>query len=130
MSLKVRRDEVGTRRINGARVDVSIRCLLKRVGSSGVISGTIVNISQSGLRVECEGLLLEWLEDDEVRFSVSEEHHVFGNHFYGAGRLRWKQAHSVRSGFSVAGFALTDPREIPDKIWRRFAEDRTTVQSL
>ena len=79
---------------NPLRFQVTVPCLVKKIGSSGVVHGHICDISPKGMKVELDRDPTHWSEGDELRFSLL----ISGplpesdpRHLDGYGHVRWKR---------------------------------------
>lgn len=70
------------------RSSVSLPCLLKKLGTSGVLQGKICDLSPKGMKIIVERASDDWIAGDEVRFSFSRIGEKSA-HLDGYGCVRW-----------------------------------------
>jgi hypothetical protein len=87
-----------------ARHTVSVPCLVKKLGTSGLIQGKICDLSHHGMKIELDKSSLDWATGDDVRFSFKNgDRNV---HFEGHGQLRWSVSDEIRPGMRVIKIGL------------------------
>lgn len=80
------------------RNKVQVPCLLKKLGTSGVLSGKICDLSPKGMKIILDKPCDEWSAGDEIRFSIPRKNDS-SSHLDGYGHLRWSQKQNVGQGF-------------------------------
>ena len=79
------------------RFGVSVPCVMKKLGSSGLAYGQICDLSPKGMKVVLNVEQQDWLAGDEIRFSFNQCGDR-GVHLEGYGRLRWALKHEGKPG--------------------------------
>ncbi len=72
------------------RNTVSVPCLLKKLGTSGLIHGRICDLSPKGMKIVLDRDCEDWITGDEIRFSFAKSSDK-SSHLDGYGRLRWSE---------------------------------------
>lgn len=80
------------------RTPVQLPCLLKKLGTSGLLHGKICDLSPKGMKIILEKPCDEWMTGDEIRFSIPRKNDS-SSHLDGYGHLRWSQKQNVGQGF-------------------------------
>ena len=76
------------------RYQVTLPCLVKRIGSSGVVHGHICDISPNGMKVVLDQDTTHWSDGDELRFSLLIAKRLPASepqHLDGYGHVRWNR---------------------------------------
>lgn len=79
------------------RFGVSLPCMVKKIGASGLIQGEICDLSPNGMKVRIDAEQIKWEAGDEVRFSLNQKTSTAGQ-LEGFGQLRWSITDEVRPG--------------------------------
>ena len=87
------------------RNDVSVPCLLKKLGTSGLVQGKICDLSPKGMKIVLDRPCDEWAIGDEIRFSFTGATQK-GGHLDGYGRLRWYEKNNVPPSGATARMGL------------------------
>lgn len=89
------------------RFGVSMPCLVKKLGASGLLQGEICDLSPNGMKVRVNSEDIDWQTGDEVRFSLNQKVSNSG-HLEGYGQLRWSITDEVKPGVKETklGFAF------------------------
>lgn len=80
------------------RFGVSLPCLVKKLGSSGLLQGVIKDISPKGMRLELELKPDDWTAGDELRFSFTSSKKEGASYLDGFGHLRWSMHEEEKPG--------------------------------
>ena len=112
---------------NRIRHGVSVPCLVKKLGTSGLIHGEICDLSPKGMKVLVDRQSLDWTPGDEVRFSFSRIGHK-GAHLDGYGQLRWSVTDEVQPGIKVTRMGL-EFSQLPAPTLQEFMEMMNTARS-
>lgn len=79
------------------RFGVSLPCMVKKLGASGLVQGEICDLSPNGMKVRIDAEQIKWEAGDEVRFSLNQKTSSAGQ-LEGFGQLRWSITDEVRPG--------------------------------
>lgn len=79
------------------RFGVSVPCLVKKLGASGLVQGEICDLSSNGMKVRVNSEELNWQTGDEIRFSFDQKTRQAGN-LEGFGQLRWSVTNEIKPG--------------------------------
>jgi hypothetical protein len=80
------------------RSQVQLPCLLKKLGTSGLMQGKICDLSPKGMKIVLERPCDDWSTGDELRFSIPKKSDTT-SHLDGYGHLRWSKKQEVGNGF-------------------------------
>lgn len=99
------------------RREVSFPCLLKKIGCSGLVSATIVDLSSGGMKVKIEGSIEHWETGDEIRYSIIKNPTDTSSHVHGLAKVRWRKAHTENESAIHLGlmFHGVPPNAITEK---------------
>lgn len=86
------------------RHKVSLPCLVKKLGTSGLIQGKICDLSHHGMKIELDKSSLDWTTGDDVRFSFKNGQRNV--HFEGHGQLKWSITDEITPGMRVIKIGL------------------------
>ncbi len=92
--LDARKQGYGPGRI---RNTVQVPCLLKKLGTSGLLHGNICDLSPKGMKIVLERSCEDWTAGDEIRFSIPKKSDKT-LHLDGYGRLRWTEKQNADEG--------------------------------
>lgn len=105
---------------NVLRQDLSAQCLIKRIGSSGIINGLVVDLSTDGMKVQLPDTVKNWESGDEVRFSIARPEGASAvDHIQGRATIRWTKSPEKGQGASVVGLSFS---EIPEQSRSQLSE--------
>jgi hypothetical protein len=95
----------GVSESNRIRHKVSVPCLVKRLGTSGLVKGQICDLSPKGMKIVVDLQPVDWSAGDELRFSFAKAG-ASTQHFEGHGQLRWSVTDELGPGIKVTRMGL------------------------
>jgi hypothetical protein len=94
------------------RQDLSVPCLIKRIGAAGISDGQVMDLSPQGMKVRVPLDASDWEIGDEVRFSISgSTRFAVKDHIEGRAAIRWTRKLDSNDPAFVVGLCFVD---IPD----------------